>query len=198
MIMRFFNFIFSLLIIILTFPIWIIVAILIKLESKGTILFTQTRVGFKGNSFKIIKFRGMYSDAKIRFPEYYKRENNISLGEKFHVKNDRRVTKIGKFIRKTSIDELPNFLNVIKGEMTIIGPRPEIPEVFESYGEYKEKYISYMPGVTSYSKVYGRDNLNKNETLKLDFEYLSKRTFKSDLNIILRTACLVLFTNNVF
>lgn len=196
--MRTFNFILSILVIIATSPIWFIVMILIKLESKGPIFFIQERVGFEGNLFNLIKFRGMYVDAKTNFPEYYERENNITLDQKFHVKNDKRVTKVGKFIRKTSIDELPNFLNVIKGEMNVVGPRPEIPEVFKNYGKFKQEYISYIPGVTTYSKVYGRDNLEKRKTLDLDFKYLKQRTFVSDLKIILKTARLVFFPKNVF
>ena len=196
--MKYFDKTFSLLVILTTLPIFIIVSIMIIIDSKGPIFFLQKRVGYQGKLFNLIKFRGMYVDAKTRFPEYYERENNISLDDKFHVKNDKRVTAIGKFIRKTSIDELPNFINVLIGDMKIVGPRPEIPDVFENYGEFKKKYVSFLPGITSYSKVYGRDNLEKGKTLDLDFKYLENRSFLSDIKIIIMTARVVLFPKNVY
>jgi lipopolysaccharide/colanic/teichoic acid biosynthesis glycosyltransferase len=196
--MKYFDITFSILIIIITLPLFLIVSILIKIDSKGPIFFLQKRVGYNGELFNLIKFRGMYVDAKTRFPEYYERENKISLDDKFHVKNDKRITSVGKFIRKTSIDELPNFINVLLGNMRIVGPRPEIPDVFENYGEFKEIYITFVPGITSYSKVYGRDELEKGKTLELDFKYLEKRNFFSDLKIIIKTARVVLFPRNVY
>lgn len=110
-------------------PIFVIAALLIRLESKGNPFFIQTRIGLHGKPFKMIKLRGMFIDARERFPEMYEYSDKKNLDFHFHLAHDPRVTKVGSFTRRSSIDELPNFINVVLGNMSLVGPRPEIPEV---------------------------------------------------------------------
>lgn len=157
----------------------------------------QRRVGYKGKIFTIFKLRGMYIDSKYKFPELYDYSNKKSLNFYFHDKNDPRVTKVGKYIRKTSIDELPNFINVLLGSMSLVGPRPEIKEVLMLYGKDKEKYLSVKPGITCNSKADLRDTLTKEETLKLDLDYIDQMNFILDLKLLFRTAKNVFSRKNV-
>lgn len=168
-------------------PIFLVAAALIRLESPGSPFFIQKRIGLNGKPFKMIKLRGMFVDAKQRFPEMYQYSKNQDLNFHFHVAHDPRVTKVGSFTRRTSIDELPNFINVVLGQMSLVGPRPEIPEVIELYGEYADKYLSVKPGITCTSKCTGRDALTKIETIKLDIDYIEHRSISLDIEILWRT-----------
>tara|TARA_B100001057_G_C22646939_1_gene870470 strand:+ start:126 stop:710 length:585 start_codon:yes stop_codon:yes gene_type:complete len=181
----------------LSFPIILVAIIFIKIESSGPAIFMQRRVGYKGKIFTIFKLRGMYIDSKYKFPELYDYSNKKSLNFYFHDKNDPRVTKVGKYIRKTSIDELPNFINVLLGSMSLVGPRPEIKEVLMLYGKDKEKYLSVKPGITCNSKADLRDTLTKEETLKLDLDYIDQMNFILDLKLLFRTAKNVFSRKNV-
>lgn len=176
----------SLLLLIST-PIFLLAALFIKLESPGSPFFIQERVGLRGRPFKMIKLRGMYIDARQRFPDMYEYSNKRDLDFYFHIEHDPRVTKVGSFTRRTSIDELPNFINVVLGDMSLVGPRPEIPEVIALYGSYADKYLSVKPGVTCLSKCTGRDSLTKMETIKLDMDYIARRSFWLDLKICWKT-----------
>lgn len=176
----------SLLLLIST-PIFLLAALFIKLESPGSPFFIQERVGLRGRPFKMIKLRGMYIDARQRFPDMYEYGNKRDLDFYFHIEHDPRVTKVGSFTRRTSIDELPNFINVVLGDMSLVGPRPEIPEVIALYGSYADKYLSVKPGVTCLSKCTGRDSLTKMETIKLDMDYIARRSFWLDLKICWKT-----------
>lgn len=187
----------ALILIIVSSPIWIFVSALIFLESGRPIFFAQKRVGLNGNTFNLLKFRGMWADAPKRFPKEYNRENNIDLDEYFHVGDDPRVTKVGRFIRKTSVDELPNLMNVLLGDMNLVGPRPEIPEVFENYGEFQDFYIKIKPGITSPSKCKYRDSLTKRESLEMDRNYFQNPSTVGDLLILLNTASTVILRRNV-
>jgi len=178
-------------------PIIIIAAIIIRFESPGNPFFIQTRVGWKGKPFKIIKLRGMFIDARNKFPELYDYGNKKDLNFFFHHEVDPRVTAAGRFVRKTSIDELPNLINVLKGEMSLVGPRPEIPEVMVLYGKYSTKYLSVKPGITCLSKCTGRDALTKEETIKLDIDYVERRSLGLDLAILWKTFLGVLHCRNV-
>lgn len=168
-------------------PIFLIAALLIRLESPGSPFFIQKRIGLDGKPFKMIKLRGMFVDARQRFPEMYEYSKNQDLNFHFHVAHDPRVTKVGSFTRRTSIDELPNFINVVLGQMSLVGPRPEIPEVIALYGEYADKYLSVKPGITCTSKCTGRDALTKIETIKLDIDYIEHRSISLDIEILWRT-----------
>lgn len=182
----------------LSAPILLIVIVMIRKESKGPAIFKQTRIGLRGKPFTIYKLRGMYIDAKERFPELYDYSNKESLDFHFHEHEDPRITKIGKFIRRTSIDELPNFFNVLKGDMSLVGPRPEIPEVISLYGDDTAKYLSVKPGITCASKATGRDSLTKEETLKLDLDYIDNMSLKKDLSLLYTTFMQVVLRKNVY
>jgi lipopolysaccharide/colanic/teichoic acid biosynthesis glycosyltransferase len=179
-------------------PLILIAAIAIRVESRGNPLFIQTRVGLDGKPFRIFKLRGMYIDARERFPDLYDYSAHQNLDFHFHQRHDPRITRVGNFIRKTSIDELPNFLNVVFGSMSLVGPRPEIPEVSVLYGRHRARYLSVKPGVTCLSKVSGRDLLTKEQTILLDIGYIERRSTAFDLRILWATLWSVLKRSNVF
>jgi len=179
-------------------PIILIAAVAIRLETPGSPFFIQTRVGRDGKPFKICKLRGMFVDARIRFPTYYDYSGKRDLDFCFHHEEDPRVTRAGMFIRKTSIDELPNLWNVVLGDMSLVGPRPEIPEVMALYGPYRQEYLSVKPGVTCLSKCTGRDRLTKQETIDYDIKYIRQRSFRLDLAILWRTFRGVVLRQDVF
>jgi len=181
-------------------PLILLAALAIRIESKGNPFFLQSRIGKGGKSFKLIKLRGMYVDSRERFPELYDYSHSgskDSLDFHFHYDVDPRVTKVGAFVRKTSIDELPNFINVVLGQMSVVGPRPEVSDIFEIYGPFKETYISVKPGVTCVSKCTGRDSLTKQQTLEMDMKYIQNRSLLGDLFIIAKTGFGVLLRKDV-
>jgi lipopolysaccharide/colanic/teichoic acid biosynthesis glycosyltransferase len=179
-------------------PIILIAAVAIRLESAGSPFFIQTRVGKNGHPFRIFKLRGMFKDARARFPSYYDYSNKRDLDFCFHHEDDPRVTRAGNFIRKTSIDELPNLWNVVRGDISLVGPRPEIPEVMKLYGPYREDYLSIKPGLTCLSKCTGRDRLTKRETIEYDLNYIRTRCFKLDIKILWSTFRGVITRRDVF
>jgi lipopolysaccharide/colanic/teichoic acid biosynthesis glycosyltransferase len=179
-------------------PVIVLAAIAVRLESRGSPLFVQTRVGLNGKPFRIFKLRGMYADARERFPELYDYSKHDGLDFHFHYERDPRITRVGNFIRRTSIDELPNFLNVVLGSMTLVGPRPEIPDVSALYGKYRASYLSVKPGVTCLSKVSGRDLLTKEQTIRMDIGYIENRSTALDLRILWATFWSVINRRNVF
>jgi lipopolysaccharide/colanic/teichoic acid biosynthesis glycosyltransferase len=195
---RAFDLAFGLGLLIVATPVILIAAAAIRLESKGSPFFVQTRLGKNGRPFKIVKLRGMFKDARVRFPSYYDYSNKRDLDFCFHHEVDPRVTRAGNFIRKTSIDELPNLWNVVLGDMSLVGPRPEIPEVMALYGSYRDVYLSVKPGVTCLSKCTGRDRLTKQETIEYDLEYIRRRSFKLELQILWRTFRGVVTRRDVF
>lgn len=181
----------SIIAIILLSIIFIIVGILIKMEdSKGSIFFSQTRIGKNGRKFKIYKFRSMVSNAEERLQELL--EFNEINGAMFKMKGDPRITKVGKFIRKTSLDELPQLWNVLKGDMSLVGPRPPLPSEVEKYTEYDKQRLLIIPGCTGLWQVNGRNNIGFDEMVKLDLSYIEDRNILMDIKIILKTI-LVLF-----
>ena len=195
---RAFDLIFGSALLLVATPIILIAAAAIRLESKGSPFFVQTRLGRNGRPFKIVKLRGMFKDARVRFPSYYDYSNKPNLDFCFHHEVDPRVTKAGNFIRKTSIDELPNLWNVVLGDISLVGPRPEIPEVMALYGPYREEYLSVKPGVTCLSKCTGRDRLTKRETIEHDLNYIRRRSFRLDIRILWRTFRGVVLRRDVF
>ena len=140
----------------------------------------------------------MYADSKKRYPELYDFSSNKDLNFYYHYEKDPRVTKVGKFIRQKSIDELPNIFNVLMGNMTLVGPRPEIPEVIQLYGKYKDKILSVKPGITCISKISGRDILTKEQTILKDIEYVNKMSIYLDLKILFITFFKVILSKDVF
>jgi lipopolysaccharide/colanic/teichoic acid biosynthesis glycosyltransferase len=195
---RIFDFIVGLGLLIVATPIILIAALAIRLETKGSPFFVQTRLGKNGSAFKIVKLRGMFIDARTRFASYYDYSRHQDLEFCFHHEEDPRVTRAGRFIRRTSIDELPNLWNVVLGDMSLVGPRPEIPEVLALYGPYREEYLSVKPGVTCLSKCTGRDRLTKRETIEYDLDYVRRREFTLDLEILWKTFRGVVLRRDVF
>ncbi len=170
---------------------FILVAILIKLEDpKGSVFFTQKRVGKNGKEFRMYKFRSMVSNAEERLKELLK-FNEVS-GAMFKMRDDPRITRVGRFIRKTSIDELPQLLNVLKGEMSLVGPRPPLPREVELYSSYDKQRLSVKPGCTGLWQVTGRNSVGFKDMVELDIKYIRNRTTLLDIKIIFRTL-LVLF-----
>ena len=195
---RVFDLLVGFVLLVIAVPIILVAAAAIRIESRGSPFFIQTRLGRNGKPFRICKLRGMYADARSRFPSYYDYSKKRDLDFYFHLEEDPRVTSTGTFIRKTSIDELPNLWNVVLGDMSLIGPRPEIPEILALYGPYRDEYLSVKPGVTCLSKCTGRDRLTKRETIEFDLDYIRRRTFRLDLSILWRTIRGVVLRRNVF
>lgn len=164
----------------------------IKLTSPGPAIFTQERVGLNGRIFKIYKFRTMYVDAEERKKELMK-QNEVNGGLMFKIKSDPRVTKVGKFLRKTSIDELPQFINVLKGDMSLVGTRPPTVDEVRRYENYHRRRISFRPGLTGMWQVNGRSNITDfEEVVKLDTRYIDEWSLWLDIKIIIKTILVVL------
>ena len=178
--------------IILLSPIFLIVAIAIKVEDpRGKIIFGHKRVGKDGKLFPCLKFRSMFANAeemKKNFTPAQKKE----YAETFKLKDDPRITKVGKFIRKTSLDELPQLFNILKGDMTIVGPRPIVTDELKYYGEYDKYYMAVKPGLTGLWQVSGRSDTSYDERVELDMEYIKARTIAKDIYIMIMTVVKVL------
>ncbi|SHH27162.1 sugar transferase [Clostridium grantii] len=172
-------------------PIFIIIAIAIKLEDKGPAIFSHKRLGMNGKYIKIYKFRSMFCDAE-KMLESLSPEQKKEFQENFKLENDPRITKLGKKLRKTSLDELPQFLNVLKGELTLVGPRPIIEIELEKYGEFAAKFLSVKPGLTGLWQVSGRSDTTYEERVKMDMDYIDNRTIIGDVIIILKTVTTVI------
>ncbi|WP_396953727.1 sugar transferase [Neobacillus mesonae] len=186
----------SLGIILLSF-LFIIIAILIKLEDpKGNIFFCQKRVGLNGKEFKMYKFRSMVSNAEEKLKELLK-YNEVS-GAMFKMKDDPRITKVGKFIRKTSIDELPQLFNVLKGDMSLVGPRPPLIREVAEYTEYDMQRLLVTPGCTGLWQVSGRNSVGFKEMVDLDLLYIQNRSILFDIKIILKTVLVLFGSKNAY
>lgn len=170
---------------IILFPILVMVAIVIKIESKGPIIFSQDRVGLNGSKFKMYKFRSMIVDAE-RYKEKLLEQNEMN-GPMFKIKNDPRVTKVGKFIRRTSIDELPQLLNILKGDMSLVGPRPSLPKEVEKFSPWMLERLNVKPGLTCYWQISGRNDIQFEDWMKLDIKYVKERGILLDLRLVIRT-----------
>ncbi len=175
-------------------PLLLIVAILIKLESKGPVIFSQKRVGLNGKEFKMYKFRSMVVSAE-ELKEKLAKQNEMS-GPMFKMKDDPRVTKIGKFIRKTSIDELPQLINILKGDMSLVGPRPSLPKEVAEFEPWMLERLNVKPGLTCYWQVSGRNNIDFIEWMKLDLKYVKDRSFLLDLKLIIKTVSVLFGDKN--
>lgn len=172
--------------IILLSPLFLIVAILIKLEDpKGKVFFTQERNGKYPKIFKMYKFRSMVHNAEDLLKDLMDR--NEQTGPVFKINDDPRITKVGKFIRKTSIDELPQLFNVLKGDMSLVGPRPPIPHEVEQYNSYQMQRLAVKPGLTCIWQVSGRNNIGFDEWVEMDIEYIKTRNLWLDIKLIFKT-----------
>lgn len=166
-------------------PIIIIVGILIKLESKGPIIFSQKRIGINKKEFNMYKLRSMVVNAED-LKEKLQSKNEMS-GPMFKIKDDPRITKVGKFIRKTSIDELPQLFNVLKGDMSLVGPRPSLPKEVEKFDPWMLKRLEVKPGLTCYWQVMGRNAIDFENWMKLDVKYINERSIWVDIKLICKT-----------
>ncbi|MGG6310589.1 sugar transferase [Paenibacillus macerans] len=183
--------------ILLLLPVLTLIALLIKLEDpKGPILFKQQRVGKNGRPFNMYKFRSMVSNAE-ELLEQLLNQNEVS-GHMFKIKEDPRVTKIGKLIRKTSLDELPQLVNVLKGDMSLVGPRPPLPREVKEYNAYHMKRLEVTPGCTGLWQVSGRNSVGFEEMVDLDLKYISERSFFYDVKLIYKTFIILIRPNDAF
>ena len=188
---RMFDIVFSLLALIVLLPLFVLVAILIKLTSKGPVFFVQARVGRYGKTFTFYKFRSMYQDAEARKAALLA-QNESADGVIFKMADDPRITPVGKILRKTSMDELPQFLNVLFGDMSLVGPRPPVPSEVRQYSLEALKRLNVRPGLTCLWQVSGRSDIPFKEQVRLDKEYISSRSFMRDLVILFRTVPAIL------
>ena len=172
-------------------PIFLILAVLVKIDSKGPVFFAHTRIGKNGKKFKMYKFRTMYENAQEMIKEFTP-EQMAEWKENYKLKDDPRITKIGKILRKTSLDELPQIINIIKGDISIIGPRPVIGEELEKYGENKNKFLSERPGLTGYWAANGRSDTTYEERMEMELYYIDNISFKTDFKIFFKTIISVL------
>ena len=185
---------FSLAVLTLGSPLFLVLGVLVKLTSRGPVFYVQQRVGRDYRSFGCIKFRTMRRDADKVLSSLLL--NSPDLEEEFRndfkLKNDPRITRLGKFLRRSSLDELPQFLNVLRGEMSVVGPRPIVRKEIPRYGARMEEVLAVRPGLTGLWQVSGRNNLSYDERVDLDVRYARHRSFLMDLKIILKTVAVVL------
>lgn len=174
-------------------PVIALIALLVRLDSKGPALFRQPRLGIGLQEFEFCKFRTMVVDARDRFPEYYAYQFDDGEAQlhQFKTAVDPRLTRVGRFIRRTSLDELPNLINVLKGDMSMVGPRPEIPEMLPYYRPEELCKFGVLPGVTGLAQISGRNMLLWAQTNAHDVEYVHTRSLRGDLSIMVKTVVAV-------
>lgn len=180
-----FDKVFSFCVLLCLLPFFLIIAVCIKIDSKGPVFFSQKRVGLRGREFKLYKFRSMCDGAE-QMLESMKNENEQE-GPVFKVKNDKRITRVGKIIRRASIDELPQFFNVLKGDMSVVGPRPPLPDEVKQYKTWQNRRLSMKPGITCIWQVSGRNKIPFEQWMKLDLQYIDTWSIGLDFMIILKT-----------
>lgn len=173
-----------------TMPIWLVIALAVRLNSPGPAIFVQERVGERGRRFSFYKFRSMYVDAEARFAEVSAR--NEAAGPVFKMRRDPRVTPVGTFLRRTSLDELPQLINVLRGDMSLVGPRPPLPKEVEQYSPKDLVRLSVKPGLTCLWQVRGRSTVGFEQWMEYDREYVYNMSLWLDLRILLRTVGAVL------
>ncbi|OQX88729.1 hypothetical protein B6D60_01400 [candidate division KSB1 bacterium 4484_87] len=188
---RIMDIVISLIMLILLSPIFLITAIAIKLESKGPVFFKQTRSGLNGRKFTLYKFRSMIVGAEMK-KKMLEKMNEMD-GPVFKIKRDPRITRVGRIIRKLSIDELPQLFNVLKGDMSIVGPRPPLPVEVEMYELWQRRRLSLKPGLTCIWQVSGRNNINFDRWMEMDLEYIDSWSLWLDIKLLFKTVFVVLF-----
>jgi lipopolysaccharide/colanic/teichoic acid biosynthesis glycosyltransferase len=188
------DIVFSLAILSLGSPLYLALALMVKLTSRGPVFYVQQRVGRDYRSFGCIKFRTMRRDADRILSRLL--EESPDLQEEFRndfkLRNDPRITRLGRFLRRSSLDELPQFLNVLRGEMSVVGPRPIVRQELPRYGERMDEVLAVRPGLTGLWQVSGRNNLSYRQRVLLDLRYARHRSLRMDLLIILRTIRVIL------
>lgn len=183
--------------IVILFPVFFVVIIAMKKEERnGPIFFSQTRAGKKGKEFKMYKFRSMCVDAENMLNDLL--EFNEIEGAMFKIKEDPRITKVGRFTRKTSIDELPQLLNVLKGNMSLVGPRPPLLREVEQYTTYSKQRLLVKPGCTGIWQISGRNNVNFYDMVEMDIQYIKHLSIINDIKIIFKTAWIMIRPNGAY
>lgn len=194
---RLFDVFFAAVGILFLLPVFIIVAAVIKIsEPRGSVFFKQTRIGKDGKPFNMYKFRSMVANAEELLAELQHR--NEIQGAMFKMKSDPRVTKIGKLIRKTSLDELPQLWNVLKGDMSLVGPRPGLPREVAQYSSRDRLRLLVPPGCTGLWQVSGRNGLSFMQMVEMDLDYISRRSLLFDLRLILRTFIVIVYPKDAY
>lgn len=194
---RFFDELLSIIAIILLIPVFIITAVLIKIDDpNGPIIYSQIRIGKNGHLFKMYKFRSMVVNADKKL-KMLLNQNDIE-GAMFKMRSDPRVTKVGRIIRKYSIDELPQLINVVKGDMSLVGPRPPLRREVKEYTEYDKQRLLVIPGCTGLWQVGERNNVGFHEMVELDLEYIRKAGILFDFYILIRTIIIMVRPNNAY
>lgn len=190
----------ALTVLILTLPIMLLIGLIVRWDSPGPALFFQKRLGQGAKTFKFVKFRTLYVDARQRFPELYAYQYTPEQLHdlRFKVDEDPRVTRFGAWLRRSSLDELPNFWNVLTGEMALVGPRPEIPEMLPYYRGNMLLKFSVRPGVTGPAQISGRGRLGFFDTVSFDLEYIRKCSFFYDLKVMVTTVRKVFLQDGAF
>jgi exopolysaccharide biosynthesis polyprenyl glycosylphosphotransferase len=177
-------------------PLMAAIALAIKINDGGPVIFRQTRVGLDGSTFTMYKFRSMHLDAEARIAEL--RAQNPEMGVLFKLQNDPRITTVGKFLRKFSLDELPQLFNVLRGSMSLVGPRPPLPAEVDSYEDHTRRRLLVTPGLTGLWQVSGRSLLSWEESVRLDLRYVENWTLTLDLLIMWKTFYAVLAKRGAF
>src|SRR5205809_5713755 len=186
----------SLFILALGSPLWMCIALAIRLNSEGEIIYKQTRIGWEGRSFKMYKFRSMYKDADQRLADLWMK--NEARGPLFKMRDDPRITPIGKFLRRTSLDEFPQIINVLRGEMSLVGPRPPLPGEVAQYDELQKGRLAIKPGLTGLWQVRGRSNLSFDEGVLMDLYYIENWSLRLYFLILFRTIPAVLTNRGAY
>ena len=176
---------------ILLIPVFLILAILVKLDSKGPVFYAHTRKGKNRSDIKIYKFRTMYSNSDEIF-ESFSDEQKEEYYKNFKLDNDPRVTKIGDFLRRTSLDEIPQLAHVLKGDLSLVGPRPIVEKEICKYGQYADKLFSVIPGITGYWQSHGRSDTSYEERIEMDMYYIDNRSILLDIKIMFKTVISVI------
>jgi lipopolysaccharide/colanic/teichoic acid biosynthesis glycosyltransferase len=195
---RLFDVLFSLAVLIICSPVYLVVAILIAIDSRGPVFYVQRRVGKNFQSFGCIKFRTMVHNADDLLVEMLDRSPHVrqEFEADFKLRQDPRITPIGRFLRYTSLDEFPQFLNVLMGDMSVVGPRPLVPEELPKYGRHIEKVLTIKPGITGLWQVSGRNDIPYDRRVQIDVYYATCRNWLLDLFIIFRTIGVMIFPRN--
>lgn len=193
---RIFDILISGISLILLSPLFLIIALLIKLDSKGKVFYKHKRIGKNGEYIYLYKFRSMYSDSKERLEEMLKDPAiKKEWEENFKLSNDPRITRVGAFLRKASLDELPQLLNILNGDMSIVGPRPIVDDEILKYGNNKDKLLSVIPGLTGWWACNGRSCTSYDDRMKLELYYVDNKSIKLDIKIIIKTFISVIKRN---
>lgn len=190
------DIVFALCALFLLLPVFLVISAIVYATDRGPIIYRQKRVGFGGRHFTFYKFRSMVTNAdelKAKLAQ-----QNEASGPIFKMKNDPRITPIGRFLRKTSLDELPQFWSVLRGDMSIIGPRPHLQSEIDAYPDYPKERLSVTPGLICYREIMGRSGLTFERWLELDLEYIAQRSFKTDLSILFKAIPAILLGRGAY